>query len=163
MTQTNRLSTLYNGRPLVSNLDQTSSQSTHLLLWSCLLLWSSSLLLWCWLGLLSKSLLEISRKLVGVLYLNKISVSNSLLEGRKESCVHPLLILWKLLLHDLLDCDHGGSSTVLELRDCIYDSCFVRHGSIGVWFKVLGTMKGGCGLFVLSETKGFHLVRIWRE
>lgn len=66
--------------------------------------------------------------LVRILVLVQVSGSNHTLQRLEEDSVLPFLVLGKLLLHELLDGNHGRTSTVLQLRDGFNDSFFVRHG-----------------------------------
>ena len=98
-----------------------------LLLGCSLLLWRGGLLLrsrFRFVGL-GESLLILRRKLVGVLDLYEISVGYGLLERAEEGCILPLLVGGELILHVLLDSNHGGSSAVLEVLNGRDDSDFV--------------------------------------
>ena len=79
-------------------------------------------------SLLLLASLELRRELVRVLDLDEISAGHSGLEGTEEDSVLPLLFRRKLVLHELLDGDHGGSRTILEFRNGNDDTGFVRHG-----------------------------------
>jgi hypothetical protein len=87
-------------------------------------------------SLFGDSLFELGRELVRVLDLDKVSSGNTVLQGVEESGIEPLLVLGQMFLHVLLHSNHGGTSSVLELRDGSDNTFLVRHD-----FRCLLTVK----------------------
>ena len=108
------------------------------LLLGCSLLLRNSLLRS---SLLGRLLLELGRELVGVLGLDKVTSSNTVLQGREESSVQPLLVLWQVVLHVLLDGNRRRTIAVLQRDDGGDNSFLVRHDDSSVDLVVIGAVQ----------------------
>ena len=78
-------------------------------------------------GILWLSIDDGSRDEETHLVLHKVTRSDTRLQSDQKRRVHPLLVRRQLVLHELFDGNHARPIAVLEFRDSISDSCFVRH------------------------------------